>query len=55
MIKKSIKSFQLTNTIPIVAGMEYYVDWNNRDKQFWIYTVWGNTTISKKLLDRYFI
>jgi hypothetical protein len=55
MIKKSIEDFWLTDTIPIVCGTEYKVEWNNIDRQFWIYTVWGYTTISKRLLDRYFI
>lgn len=55
MIKKSTEDFWLTNTIPIVCGMEYKVEWNPIDRQFWIYTVWGYTTISKQLLDKYFI
>ena len=55
MIKKSIEDFWLTDTIPIVCETEYKVEWNNIDRQFWIYTVWGYTTISKRLLDRYFI
>lgn len=55
MIKTSIEDFWLTYTIPIVRGMEYKVEWNPIDQQFWIYTVWGYTTISKQLLDKYFI
>ena len=55
MIKKSIEDFWLTDTIPIVCGTEYKVEWNPVDRQFWIYTVWGYTTISKQLLDKYFI
>ena len=55
MVKTSIKDFWLTATIPIVCNTEYKIEFNPIDKQFWIYTIWGYTTISKRLLDKYFI
>ncbi len=55
MNKISIEDFWLTDTIPIVCNTEYKVEFNPVDKQFWIYTIWGYTTISKQLLDKYFI
>ena len=55
MTKQSIKSFWLTPTIPIVQYTEYKVELNPIDNQFWIYTVWGMSPISIKILNEYFI
>lgn len=54
MIKTCIKDFRLTPTIPIACGCEYGVEWNPVDGQFWIYTVWGMSPISKETLNEYF-
>ena len=54
--KTSIIDFWLEPTIPIVRGTDYKIEWNPvGDGSFWIYTVWGCASISKKLLDEYFI
>ena len=55
MTKQSIKSFWLTPTIPIVQYSVYNVELNPIDNQFWIYTVWGMSPISKEILNKYFI
>ena len=54
MIKQSLKDFWLTPTIPIVKYVSYNIELNPVDNQFWIYTIWGNSPISKKVLDECF-
>lgn len=56
LTKTSIADFWLTPTIPIVKGTDYKIEWNpTNGGSFWIYTVWGCSQISKRILDRFFI
>ena len=41
--------------LDFIPGLEYKVDFNPIDKNLYIYTVWGYTTISTSQLNRYFV
>ena len=50
-----VRAKKREEALTIPQEPEYKIEFNPIDKQFWIYTIWGYTTISKRLLDKYFI
>lgn len=53
-MKTCVKWF-VKDGLEFIPGMEYKVELNPVDKNLYIYTVWGYTTISPSILNSNFI